>query len=202
MNEKIANILKSKIQNLPFVDKIAGLVRPVKQEVLGENNIKVLKTFPVSADVSYDLLIGGKYRDLIPDSKYQSILYFEDNGCVLTYKDRGWVGFNSKLTLIGWLNVKKLMDCQTFTASTEVILSILSNLPEMPFNEDIYREIKIIALSEVPKSNAIFSRYTYDELKTQYLLYPYDYFALNMSVDFKVNLACVEQLKFSGCTGC
>lgn len=202
MNEKIASILKSKIEALPFVDKIAGLVRPVKIELLDKDNKSVLKTFPVASDISNEACISGQYKDLIPDSKYRSIIYFEDNGITLTARNNRWVSFNSRLTLVGWLNLKMLFDCQTYTGSTECILSILSELPENPFSEDIFREIRIIALSEVTKSNAIFSRYTYDETKTQYLLYPFNYFALNMSVEFKINLACVEQFKLASCPKC
>jgi hypothetical protein len=202
MNEKIASILKSKIEPLSFVDKIAGLVRPVKIEVMGANEVKVPKIYPIASDISGESCISGQYKDLVPDSKYRSIFYFEDNGLTLTARNNRWASFNSRLTLVGWLNLKMLFDCQTFTGSTECILSILSELPENPFSEDIYREIRIIALSEVPKSNAIFSRYTYDEIKTQYLLYPFDYLALNMSIDFKINLACVEQFKLASCPKC
>lgn len=201
MNEKIASILKSKIETLSFVDKIAGLVRPVRIEVMGPNETKVQKIYPISSDVSSEQC-PQKYRDLIPDSSYTSILYFEDNGITLTERNNRWVSFNSRLTLVGWLNLKKIFDCQTYTGSTECILSILSQLPEVPFSDGNYRDIRIIALSEVPKSNAIFSRYTYDEIKTQYLLYPFDYFALNMSVDFRINIACVEQFKLNPCTKC
>lgn len=202
MNEKIASILKTQIENLPFIDKIAGLVRPVKIEVQGKDNARVLKTFPIASDISNEACISGQYKDLIPDSKYRSILYFEDNGCTLTYKEKRWVGFNSRLTLVGWLNLAKLKDCGNYTGSTEAILSILAALPEITINDDIYREIRIVAISEIVKSNAIFSRYSYDEIKTQYLLYPFDFFALNMSIDFKVNLACVEQFNLGSCSTC
>lgn len=202
MNEKIANILKGKIQNLAFVDKIAGLVRPVKIEILDKENKRILKTYPIATDISSEQCIEGKYKDLIPDSKYKSIIYFEDNGSQITYRDHRWVGFNSRLTLVGWLNLSKLMNCTHFTGSTEVILSIISSLPEVPFSDDIFREIRITAISEVIKTSAIFGKYTYNEIITQYLLYPFDYFALNLSIDYKINLSCVEQFNVETCNNC
>lgn len=202
MNEKIANILKSQIDELPFIDKIAGLVRPVKMQVPGKDNAPILKVFPVSTDITNEDCISGSYKDLIPNSKYKSIFYFEDNGCTLIARERRWVSFNSRLTLVGWLNLSVLMNCGNYTGSTEVILSILNALPENTISDDIYREIRITALSEVVKSNAIFNRYTYDEVTTQYLLYPFDFFALNMSIDFRVNLACVEQFELGSCVKC
>lgn len=202
MNEKIANILKAQITGLPFVDKISGLVRPLKIEVVGANNVKALKVFPIASDVSNEACIKGAYKDLIPDSKYRSIIYFEDAGVTMTYREKRWVAFTSRLTLVCWLNLSKLMDCDYHTGSTEAILSIMSNLPEGVIQDDLYREIRITSISEVVKSNSIFGRYTYDEVKTQYLLYPFDFFALNMVVDFRINLACVEQFKIGICKEC
>jgi hypothetical protein len=201
MNEKIANILKSQIELLPFIDKIAGLVRPLKVEVPGPNNTKVLKTYPIASDVTSEACISGAYKNLIPDSKYKSIIYFEDAGITMTYREKRWVSFTSRLTLVCWLNLSKLMDCDYHTGSTEAILSIMANLPEGVIQSGVYREIRITSISEVVKSNAIFGRYTYDEIKTQYLLYPFDFFALNMVVDFRINLSCVEEFKLGLC-GC
>jgi len=198
MNERVANIIKTQIDGLDFIDKIAGLVRTMKMEVLGENNVKTLKFFPVACDVTADSCISGKYQDLIPDSKYKSIIYFEDGGTTLMSKERRWVGFNSRLTLVAWLNLKKIgCDC---TYSMAAILSILEALPEFPINElNGLQQITIKAVTEQPKSNQIFGRYTYDEKINQYLLSPYDYFALNLSIDYKINLNCIERLISESC---
>jgi hypothetical protein len=196
MNEKIANILKGKIEDLVFVDKIAGLVRPIFVNVLNESNTKVQKVYPISCDVTLNECIEGRYQDLIPESKYKSIIYFEDNGTSMQYVDKNWVKFNSRLTLVCWMNIKKLGDCLNCTTSTSVLLSILAAFPEFPFNDVSYgpiRDVRITSFSEAVKSNSIFSKYTYDEKITQYLLYPFDFFALNMQVEYRVNLECVEQ---------
>ena len=63
MNEKIASILKSKIETLSFVDKIAGLVRPVRIEVMGPNETKIQKTYPIASEVSSDQC-PQKYRQM------------------------------------------------------------------------------------------------------------------------------------------
>lgn len=197
MNERVANIIKTNIEHLSFVEKIAGLVRTMKMEVLGADNQKTIKFFPVACDVTADECIKGKYQDLIPDSKYKSIIYFEDGGTRLQYKKNNWVGFTSNLSLICWLNLKKI-GCNC-TYSTAAILSILADLPEMPVDDTILKQVRIIATSERPKSNAIFSRYTYDEKINQYLLNPYDYFALDLTIEYMVNLGCVEQLIAEAC---
>lgn len=201
MNEKVASIIKTQIETLPFVDKIAGLVRPLRMEVK-TGDTKAMKTYPVATDISSEQCISGHYKDLIPDAKYRSIIYFEDNGCTLTYRNGRWVGFESRLLLVGWLNMAKLFNCQTQTGSAQVILSILSQFPEFTISDDVYREFKIIAVSEQPKTNAIFGKYSYDEIKNQYLMYPYDYFALNIASTFKINLDCITEFQIDQCTKC
>jgi hypothetical protein len=42
----------------------------------------------------------------------------------------------------------------------------------------------------VPQNNRIFSAYTYDEAKTQYLMLPYIYFAIDISVQYSVGENC------------
>jgi hypothetical protein len=202
MNEKIASIVKGKIDTLPWIDKIAGLVRPIRVEVPGSNNGKVLKTYPIATDVTREDCISGKYKDLIPNSAFSSIVYFEDNGSSLAYRNGDRIGFNSKLTLVGWLNLKKIADCCQYTSSTECILSILAQIPLTPFSDGIYREIRVTAISELIKSNAIFGKYSYDEIKSQYLLYPFDYFALSIQCEFWVNVKCIDDFKMNPCPIC
>lgn len=204
MNEKIANILKTRIEGLDFVDKIAGLTKPITINVTGPENKLVPKVLPISCDITADQCIKGRYQDLIPQSKYASIIYFEDQGTTMVYKEKRWVAFNSRLNLVCWMNLQKLAESSVCTTSAQVLLSILNTLPEFPIGDDIYREITIRSISEAIKSNAIFSKYTYDEKTTQYLMYPFDYFMLNLSVDYKINLACVEQFERTGhdCVSC
>jgi hypothetical protein len=200
MNELIANILKTKIESLSFVDKIAGLVKPVI--ITMQNGEGILrKTFPISSDITYNQCIENKrYQDLIPNSKYRSIIYFEDNGTSFNYLSKGWIGFNSKLLLIGWFNLSKLKECNITTNSNEFILYIISSFPRVPFNSDPFLGINIIPTTEPIKNNSIFSKYSYDENFTQYLLYPYDYFAINIDITYKANLDCLTDISLSTCT--
>lgn len=195
MNEVIANIIKTQIEGLDFVDKIAGLTKPMLINIPGPENKPVQKVFPIACDITSDECIGGKYQDLIPQSKYASIIYFEDAGVTMQKVAKNWVDFNSRLNLVCWMNIKKLTDCSVCSTSAEVLLSILAALPKFPIQSGIYQAIEIISISEAIKSNAIFSKYSYDEKTTQYLLHPFDFFMLNMSINFRVNLECVNQFE-------
>ena len=48
MNQAVANIIKTHIEGLDFVDKIAGLVSTVYMDVNDKDNNLVQKAFPVA----------------------------------------------------------------------------------------------------------------------------------------------------------
>lgn len=73
MNQAIATIIKDQIDGLSFIDKIAGLVSTTYMTIDG-----VQKAFPVACCVTADDCKAGAYNDLTPDSKYKTVIYFED----------------------------------------------------------------------------------------------------------------------------
>lgn len=191
MNEKIASIIKAEIENLPFMGQVSGLVRPVRMQDVSSDNASV-KVFPISCDVSERECISGKYTDLVPDSKYKSIHYFEDMGVTIAGQDQDTFSFEAKLRLVGWLNLKKLgkTDC---SVSHLAIAAILKAIRSKVFNSSPFTKISIRCTGIEPKSAAIFSKYTYSEEINQYLLFPFDYYALNFTVAFTVPYACIDQ---------
>jgi hypothetical protein len=200
MNEQIASILKSKIEHLNFVDKIAGMVRPMIIDMQDKDNKLIKKLLPIASDITAEQCRGGRYNDLIPNSKYKSILYFEDNGTSFSYKAKNRAYFSSKLSLVCWLNLKKLQDCDVTVISPQVILMIIAAWPEFPFEYGIYREISIKSISENVKNSGIFNKYSYDESLNQYLLWPYDYFSLQISVEYWIGLNCINDITITECT--
>ena len=48
MNQAIADIIKTQIEDLDFIDKIAGLVQTVHIDIANENGERVTKSFPVA----------------------------------------------------------------------------------------------------------------------------------------------------------
>ena len=189
MTGALAAILLTHLQGLPFADRLAGLVRTVT--ITGEDGKR--KAFPVACNVTNADCTAGRYQDLVPDSSRKSVMYFEDGGTVLTGLLKGDPQFRSTIRLIGWLNLKKmgLTDCDF---ATTAITNIIKNLPWAEFNSPAngFVRVKLTGLNVLEKSSAIFSRYTYDEAVTQYLLYPYDYFGLNLTVEYTVRRSCIE----------
>ena len=203
MNEGIANIIRDRIVELPFVDKISGLVRTLAYTDSNDKG-KVRKSYPISCDVCFDdCMKDGKKKlyDLIPDSSKRSVIYFEDNGVRSVGAQGNLQNFESSLRLVGWLNMAKLgrNDCSITPA---VIASILAAVPVTYLNSNPLVRVKIDPGTIEPKTPAIFSRYTYDETVTQYLLHPYDYFAINFVTKFSVARACVEDFQVNGSDVC
>lgn len=189
MNVDIANILKGYGQTLPFAGKIGGLVKPVTFVVQGDKG-PVKKTIPVDCGVTHANCLKGRYTDLMPDSKYKSVSYFEDGGIRKLEDNVRDFTFESTLKWIWWINLQKAG--KTGCSNTALAMAtILNTLPTRTINSGIYSRILITAEGEDAKNPQIFSKYTYDEEKTQFLMYPYDYFALNISVKFSISKSCI-----------
>jgi hypothetical protein len=197
MNVDIANIILGTIDHLPWLDKYAGMTRTVVQTQVGDGTKPVKKYFPVACNVTdSECVKQGTLKDLVPDTKYKSILYFEDNGTQVLGSDARFINLRSTLRLVSWLNGKKL-GYDGCSISSIAVISILKEFALLfnPFNNGNFVNIKINAISEEVKSPNIFSKYSYDESTTQYLMHPFDYFALNIQVNFSVPFNCVDDFE-------
>ena len=195
MNQTVANIIKGYLEDCrcDFIDKIAGLVQTVYVNITDGDN-KVQKSFPVSCNVTAEDCKSGLYNDLTPDSKYKTVIYFEDGGVTFNSRQGNFICYTSSLKLVCWINVPLYMgelcpDGVPCTAAAEIIKKIICCLPEFPQNVTPFARFFPVIVSQDIRNNSIFSKYTYNELQVQYLMYPYDYFALNIKTDFCV---CTE----------
>lgn len=205
MTNDFANLLDSYIAELPFADKHAGLVRTVTTREQANDTKTKISSFPVACSASaVDCAAPGKLKELCPDSSKKSVIYCEENGgtTFLGFEHNN-LKFRCNIRVVGWLNLNKL-GITSCSWSAIAILNIIAALPAVPFNYigKPYTRCKVVSISEAEKSAAIFSRYTYDEPVTQYLLYPYDYFALNISFEFTVPRSCISQLVLDNPINC
>jgi hypothetical protein len=192
MNQAIASILKGRIEDLDFVDKIAGLVATQYMTITDENGTKVTKSYPVACCVTADDCKQGDYNDLTPDSKYKSVIYFEDRGVSFNRYEGNFKHYTSSLRLVCWLNVRMILgedcDASACTYSSHAITDIIRHLPQFPYNFAPFVRVYAEVTNQVVRSNGIFSAYTYNEKQTQYLMSPYDYFALDIQTTFAICL--------------
>lgn len=194
MNQAIANIIKGHIEGLDFVDKIAGLTSVTYFDVTDKDKNTVQKAFPVACCVTADDCKVGAYNELMPDSKYKTVIYFEDRGVTFARSESNWKYYTSNLRLVCWINVAKLLGdtCNEGTACTvaaHLITDIIRSLPSFPEHNYPFNHVYSEVTNQEIRSNGIFAAYTYDEKHSQYLMYPYDYFALDIQTNFAI---CME----------
>lgn len=197
MNQAIADIIKSHIEGLDFVDKIAGLTRVLTFDIVTKDsegkNVPVQKSFPVACCVTADDCKDGAYNELMPNSQYKTVIYFEDMGVTAGDIEGRYSYFTSNVRLVCWINAAKILGdtCKTGTACTlsaHLIAEIIRALPEFKQHHNPFNMVLSKVVSQEVSSPSIFSQYTYDEKHTQYLMYPYDYFALDIQTEFAICL--------------
>lgn len=191
MNSDIASILKIKILTAahPVVDKIAGMVQTVEYAQERMNGSAEVKRIPVSIDTNVPGAAAWKERELVPNSKYRSMLYFEDGGITAGVRSAYGTEHVSKLTLICWLNTK--MMAGTSTPTSDFIRDLLKIIEKPPYNSGKYLRIHTLHDAIRPMDAGVFSRYTYDQKEKQYLMPPFEYFAIGLTVKYIVSAACV-----------
>lgn len=196
MNTEIARIIKVQIENLPFMEKVGGLVRVIKK-VDSTDKGTTTKTFPVDCDVSEkECSVRSKYTDLVPNSNYKSVHFFEDLGVTISTEDQATFSFESKVKLIGWLNLQKLGKTEC-SVSHLAIASILKSIESRTFNSGDFTKMQIRCTGIDPKSAEIFRKYTFSEEATQYLMYPYDYYAMTFTTKFTIPYKCITDWQSS-----
>lgn len=189
---EVGEIIKSKLEPLLFIDKLAGVVKVLTKVDFDGENRKVIKKFPVSCSLTLDECEStGKYSDLIPNSNLGCIVFFEDLGLRFVKQDGFKQLWKGSYKLIGWVNNPKL-GTNNCSVTGQIISTIIGQFPINPFNSGIYHSVKIQVIGQEPKTGQNpFSKYTFDEEKLQYLMYPFDYFSLLIDVDFEINRKCL-----------
>lgn len=134
-------------------------------------------------------------NDLVPDDNKKSVFYFEDlGGSPFQGKENGNnLIFVSRLRLVGWLNLARLgkTDC---SITSKVVAHLITRIESTTqINHSPFTRLKIQVEGQMPKDPNIFSKYTYADEKVQFLLYPYDYFAINFKVTYSINKNCVPE---------
>ncbi len=200
MTTEVGNILKSFLEPLrvggsgdnPFIDKLAGVVKTVTRTV-NSGNTSIKKTFPVACGVTFSECNNSSVlTDLVPNDKLGCIVYFEDLGVRFLEEAANKKKWKASYRLVGWVNNKKL-GIEHCSVTGNIINTITNQFPANTFNvtDSIYQMCSIEVLGQDPKSLNPFSKYSYDEDKTQYLMTPFDYFSLQIDVNYSIDRRCV-----------
>ena len=202
MNAGIAELLRDRISAFAYVDKIAGLVRPVSFQRAGElTNYEIagrqltaqaqskVVTVPIAIDVDDPLSCDeAAILDLVPDERYRTIVYFEDRG--VTIGERQGRGTRvSHIRLVCWINTTKL-NGNNFAGDT-IMQDFEGALNGAPYNSDAFLGIRHRVESFPAKGPGLFGQYTYPEGVRQYLMWPFDAFAIDIATEYMPNPACL-----------
>ncbi len=222
MTSVIADILKSKLEDFPWMDesgRIAGLAqvanRPILKYVEGSNDPAIVgyQTSPVACGVNLaDCWEGTLYKDLEPNSSKSAVAFFVDMGGTRFLQTEGpkraWLRFRFELKLVVWLNLQKLGEditagsCQPSGRISPYVMGKMfgahsaSGLFGGGVEETIFQSIDVTQVSEYAKNVSVFNPFTFatDNEKRGLFLYPYDYFALNISGEYVINKYCLPEL--------
>ena len=193
MNAIIANILKERIGHLDFISKTAGLVHVAeKLQPTDIDGAFIVSKFPISNDVEYNQCINtGGYKDLIPNSYTNGILYFEDFGNTPLGRSKGAFEYRSKLRLVVWFNNKLIQGSNKKSISHFLITEIRNKLETGYFNSQGITRIKVNAINIVGNDYKLFERYTYPNDILKFLMYPYEAFGIDLNVEYSINDNCL-----------
>lgn len=194
MNSRIAKILVDYLKPLEWVDKIAGMT-----QIAQVTQVNVVKKFPISCDVSLDDCGKGCYEDLMPSGRRKSILFFEDVSFNYIRHDGGRIFYDSRLRLVCWLNYK--LTPGGCGASGYYVSSVIGALPLAPKDFGDLRSLTSVVIGQAPRTSGIFGKYTFDEKRSQYLMSPYDFFALDIRTTFFLIAGCEVEIPES-CVEC
>ena len=196
MIQTIIDRIVPDLQALNFVDLAAGITRP-QREVVGGRDDTTVKVYPVYINKTKTTCSPDDYIDLVPNDKKKGIIYFEDQGTELT-EEGNYFYFNTQVRLVGWFNLKRV-NTSLLNADT-LMAKVAATMPQKLSNDGGISSI-VLELTGSNKEPAIFGNYTFIEERKQYLMYPFDYFALNYSIDYKIHRSCINDITING-TSC
>lgn len=171
INQIAYQLVKNIADNVPFADKWAGLVKPLRKKVQN-----VDKVFPVSINTPTTCDISD-YTALVPDKDKMSVIYAElseqpsfDGARVMS----------AGLRIVVWYNLDLIL--QSHSISEDSIADrIFTNIPlRMP--DSLFtgaRQVHFV-VTGITYGSEVVSQYTYNELKTQFAMHPYGILAIDV----------------------
>jgi hypothetical protein len=187
MIHRIATILKDRIAAFTYVDKIGGLTRVARQQREGKEIV-----IPVAGDVDEAYACDpATIRDMVPDDRYGCMVYFEDRGTTRESTRTRGTFYSASLRLVCWVNTAKFGSDPN--AADRIIEQFVNDLNVgQPYNTDTLIGLNHQVDGFPQRGASIFSQYTYPEAARQYLLWPFDAFAVDITATYRIKPGCEE----------
>ena len=196
MNATIAEILKGRLEDILWIGRLAGLVRPVTYERNGGTI-----TIPVAVSVQdrSGCAASDELREMVPDDQYGAMVYFEDQGATRSQSRTRGVHFVSSVRLVCWVNVSRLGG--DMLAADHVMTKLIHALTAGPYNLGNLQGIRHRAQAAPARGAALFAAYNYPNSSRQYLMPPFDAFAIDINTEYRLMPGCEEDVELED-VGC
>jgi len=194
ISEIAYQLVKSVVNSVTFIDKWGGLVMPMKKSVN-----KIEKVLPVFVN-SKDTCNVSDLMDLVPDSTKKSICYCEKITDVrLEYLNANTFLANADLRVILWYNLN-LTHNGDYLDEGVLAHNIISNLPNRLSNT-LFAYCKNVHIYPIGSTSGadLFSKYSYDEVRTQFVTFPYGAIAIDVNVQYTINSCAADLTPESAC---
>lgn len=184
---------------MAWVDRYGGLTFNATRTEQSESGTKQV-SYPVShVGSDPDCFENDTYLQLVPNSKYMSVSYFEqigDTSMIISANSRRhkMYDFNATLRLVVWLNLHKIgINDPTLTADFK--LQTLNRLQKKHPTTTEVQQLQIANVFVDSKTTTVdlFNQYSYDNVQ-KLVLFPYDVFSVRFDVQWKTPLECVTDV--------
>ena len=192
MIQTIVNYLKDNYLQLPFVDTLGGVITVLRQSLPVDGGKTKVNIFPaVLNEDKQECNNFSEYIAMIPDSTKKGMIYFEAQNVSITKSDYHNYKASCKVKLIFWCNLNKIN--KAYINADIIMMKIMSAIPQRIANIGNYDSVNFNFLGN-SKTASLFSAYTYKEEERQYLMFPYDYFALDYEITWNCNNKCFDEV--------
>ena len=217
----IADILKDRLSNLPWLERFGGLVTLAQRPRLttvegGAQVVTGYDVYPVACDVNAaNCWENGIFKHFEPDASKAAIAFFVDNGGAIFREiegpKRANIIFTFDLKFLCWLNLARLGTgltlghCNVSGRLAPLVMAqflgrhdAFGKFDEAP-EEHALQDIDVTALSQYQKNPSVFAPFSFatDQTRAALFMYPYDYFAIRVQGTFRVNVKCLEDVFFA-----
>jgi hypothetical protein len=188
MNVRIAALLKDRISQFTYVDRLAGMVRNVKYERAGTTI-----SIPVALDVDAAYACTDEtLADMVPDERYGCMVYFEDRGTQRAQSRTRGISFISRVRLVCWVNTQKFAGDNN--AAEKICGQFIGAIESGFYNNGPYIGLRHTIEGMAQTGTGIFQGYSYPEATRQYLMPPFDAFALDIATEYRVKPECQDEV--------
>ena len=203
MNKELSLALLSKLSDIVYLDRTSGCVQVVESVIEGDNSLSITKKIPVTSLATYtDTIDNAQLVDMIPDGSYMGMLYFEDNGINNAVKKTGGMSYVSRLRLVCWLNTQRITGKSDMLLCSRVMSDVIERITAGVYNSGPFLRIQANVENIPVQDSAIFSKYDYSETQTQYLMAPFEFFAIDLVVNFIVPFNCSSEIEVMEANQC